>query len=91
MIELDVNNINKHKNNLIKFEGFIPFNLFGYIDMLKRNNYLKSIGKFDDIAKENMMYRNKMKSSDDADMYMDNILLKWVEDNPQFNDILIFD
>ena len=91
MIEFNEDIIKKNENKLIYFKGFIPFQICDYIDMLRRNNYLKSIGLFEDIQKEIIEVRNAMKISGDADIYLEKVLKKWVADNPQFKDLVIFD
>lgn len=89
MLEINADAVKKKEYDLIHFEGFIPFDLWPYIDMLKRNNYLKSIGKFDKIQKQNAKVRGNMKISADADLYLEKVLQKWVDDNPKFRDIII--
>ena len=91
MFKLDIDLINKKENELIYFDDFIPFDICSYIDMLKRNNYLKNRGKFDKIQKKNFSIRQNMKNSDDADLFSEKILKLWVVENPQFADLIVFE
>lgn len=91
MLLINKDKLKEKENTLIYFNGFIPMEFFKYIDMFKRNNYLKSINKFDEIEKENIKVRKMMKSNSDAVAYSENVLKKWIVDNPQFKDLLIFD
>ena len=91
MFTLNVDLIDKRENELIYFDDFLPFDFYPYIDMLKRNTYLKNRGKFNVIQKKNYVVRQNMKSSNDVDLFSEKILKQWVNDNPKFADLVVFD
>ena len=80
----------KREDELIHFIGFLPFQFYKFIGLLERNNYLKS-SAYDDMYKLNVKYRQEFKLSDDKENYLDNMLKVWIEENPQFYDLIIFD
>lgn len=91
MLMLNGEKIKAREKELIRFKGFIPTQLFLYLDNLNRSKFLKSIGRYDEIEAMNIRVRNGMKTADDPDAYMDLILRKWIADNPKFKDLVIDD
>lgn len=89
MLEIDADAVKRKEYDLIHYDGFIPFDLWLYLDMFERNNYLKSIGKFDSVQKQNTKVRGNMNISSNADLYLEKVLQEWVDNNPQFADIVI--
>lgn len=90
-MKLNMDNVNKRLNELTYFKGFVPFQFWCKIDMLKRDNFLEHNGLFDKVNEENIVHRNAMKSSGDSDAYADKLLKKWIKDNPMFMDCVILD
>lgn len=49
-MKINYNNVKeREEDELIHFIGFLPFQFYKFIGLLERNNYLKSIGAYDDI------------------------------------------
>lgn len=90
-MKLNVAKVEERENDLIHFNGFIPLNLFMHINMLERNTYLKNIGKYNEVEADNIRVRNSMNKADDTDLFEEQVLKNWIRNNPQFEDLVIFD
>lgn len=81
------NKVKEREAELIHYVGFLPMDILKYIDGLKRNDYLKSINKYEEIQKLNHKYR--VIYSKQGQSYRKNVLKKWIADNPKFSDCVI--
>ena len=88
-MELDIDKIKAREGELIKFADFLPMEILNVIDAVRRNDYLKNIGKFDEVQKLNLAFRRNFKLY--GLEYKEKILKDWIRNNPQFEDLVIFD
>jgi len=86
-MKVNINKVKERELELIHYVGFLPMDILTHIDGLKRNDYLKSINKFDEIQELNHNY--KVKYSRHGLPYKEKVLIKWIADNPQFSDCVI--
>lgn len=89
MIEINDEEFEKVKNQLIYYKGFLPFQFCAMIPMLERNKFLKTNNLYDDVAKEDYIVRNDIKASADSEDYADKILLDWIKNNKQFKKCIV--
>lgn len=89
MLEINVDKVKEFENRLIYYDGFLPIDLMGYIDMDKRNEYLKKNGKFEELQKQYLDFRIKFKKY--GLEYRENVLKEWILDNPQFKNLFILE
>lgn len=87
MIKVDYNKVKERESELIKYNGFLPFDILKYINLVKRVDFLKAIGKFDEIQEANLNYRINYKRQ--GDNYKNTVLKKWINDNPKFADLVV--
>lgn len=83
---LNFNNIQKRSKEIEKYSGKLPILIYNYINM---SNHEKHITKktLDSYNAEREMY---IKLTDDETYeYEINELIKWINKNPQFTDLLI--
>ena len=90
MIDINLKLFNEKKEELTKFNGWIPYPFTMLVDTLERNEYLKSIGSFDKVQNENWEDRIETKTSDDVYELRMAKLKKWLDENPKFKNIIIF-
>lgn len=88
-LELNRDKIKEMEDDLIKFEGFIPPLILFYINSLKRWNYLKKIGLYDEIREVHYYYRILLKENDTNGEMMNKLILDFIDKNPQFKDIVV--
>jgi len=88
-LKLNKDKIKEKKQELYEFEGWLPFRFYNYISPSKRFDYLESIGLYDKIQKQNAKYRRMLMDSDNPDELMDELILKFVIENPEFQDLII--
>lgn len=86
-MEINRQRIKERENELIHFEGFLPFEILSRIDFIKRNDYLKSKGLFDEIQKQNLKHR--INSSKYGEEYKQKVLKDWILGNPKFKDCVL--
>ena len=90
MLKFNEDKINEKKQELIEFKGWLPFAFYNYgVSILKRNDYLESIGLKDKNQKMNFKYRSMLKDSVNPEELMDKFILQFVIENPQFQDLII--
>ena len=88
MLKLNHDEIKEKEKELTQFEGWLPFRLDTFISLPERADYLKSVGLFDKIQKHNAHFKYMLMNSDDPEQLMDDLLVEFVTDNPQFESIL---
>ena len=88
---LDREKLKEREEELVYFNGFIPIQFLGIIPTLKRNKYLESIGKYDEIEEQNILIRQRMKEAPDSEVYLENVLKEWLIANPKFKNLFIID
>ena len=75
------------ENDLTYYPGWIPPNLCVYLNMYHRVNFLKAEGLFERVEKQNIEYRNNVKSLPDNEARWDyriRVLVDWCFANPDF-------
>ena len=91
MLKINYNSLKQKEYVLTHYKGWLPFQIEYYLDLYERNKFLKSIGLFDKVQKVTIINRNKIKSSKKGDVLEDDMLRKWIKDNPNFADIVYED
>ena len=87
MLRLNKQNCEKKKDKIQYFKGFVPFQFNHYVNWVKRREYLQSIGAWNDVKQQEDIVKQGIRDTmPDSDVYLDNVLRKWVADNPQFQD-----
>lgn len=81
--------IEQRKKELQHFKGFLPSPLDMFVNGIKREEFLKSEGIFEEVFKQEIEYRNTLKSSEDKVDFRLSEFVKWVENNPEFSDFLL--
>jgi len=89
MVKLNVDAIDDYESDLIYFKDYIPLRLYPYVNLVKRNNYLKRKGLKSKIDK--IVYKKKleMRNANNPFEYAHNDFVKWVKSNPEFKELLI--
>ena len=88
-MKVNINKVKEREIELIHYVGFLPMDFLNIIDAFKRNDYLRSINKYEEIQELNHNY--KVQYSKHGLAYKEKVLRKWIADNPQFEDCVIFD
>ncbi|MBE6494753.1 MAG: hypothetical protein E7Z84_09155 [Methanosphaera stadtmanae] len=83
-MKVNYNKVKEREDELIHYVGFLPMQILGRIDAFKRNDYLRSINKYEEIQELNHNYR--VNCSKQGYPYKEKVLRKWIADNPQFED-----
>lgn len=83
-MKVNIDNVKERESELIHYVGFLPMQILGRIDATKRNDYLRSINKYEEIQELNHNYR--VNCSKHGHAYKEKVLRKWIADNPQFSD-----
>lgn len=90
MLKLNAETIKEKKQELIEFEGWLPFEFYNYgVSVIKRGDYLKSVGLYDKFKKQDAKYRRMLMDSGNPEELMDDIIIQFVIENPQFQDLVI--
>jgi len=90
MVRLNKENVKMKLHSLQHFEGFLPFQFNTHINRSKRKEFLIQRGLWDRVHKQDLKVMQGIRDTrPNDDVYMDRVLLKWVEDNPQFRDLII--
>ena len=88
-MKVNENKVKERELELIRYVGFLPMDFLNIIDAFKRNDYLRSINKYEEIQELNHNY--KVQYSKHGLPYKEKVLKKFIVDNPQFEDCVIFD
>lgn len=90
MLKFNETKIKEKKQELTEFKGWLPFEFYNYgVSIIKRGDYLESVGLYDKIQKQNAKYRRMLMNSDNPEELMDTLVLQFVIENPQFQDLII--
>ena len=89
MIKINKENVKKREQQLIYFKGFVPIDFLKYIDNFKRYDYLEQVGRYEKVQEDNHNFR--VAYSKHGLSYKEKVLKKFIADNPQFEDCVIFD
>ena len=89
MLKLNYEKIEEHKKELTQFKGWLPFRLDTFISLSERDDYLMSVGLFDLVQKRNAHYKYMLMNADNPGELEDQLLLDFVNENPQFKDIIL--
>jgi len=89
MLKFNYKKLKEKQKELTQFKGWLPFILELYIDIGEREDYLKSIGLYDDIEQANQDYMRILRyCCDDPQKFMEDLTIEFVNDNPQFKGII---
>lgn len=90
-MKVDLEKIKGHKEDFTFFRGFVPPILIrsSGADLIMRDHFLKEIGLYDYVRDQLQEYKDHMYPVDEAADFEDGEVLKFIETNPQFEDILI--
>ena len=81
---LNIKYIRKHHEELEEYDGYIPLYLTHFINTTNRHEHLT-----DKIIQQNKKYRKEYFKSDNKSEFIINDIIGWVNDNPQYNEIII--
>lgn len=76
-------------NALTYHKGILPMKLFGFTNLKEYDKFIKEEGIEDEVWAEYNKIRLAHKTAKDDDEFMNNQLEKWLEENPEFNELLI--
>ena len=88
-MKVNINKVKEREIELIHYVGFLPMDFLNIIDAFKRNDYLRSINKYEEIQELNHNY--KIQYSKHGLAYKEKVLKKFIVDNPQFEDCVILE
>lgn len=89
MLELNYDKITEMESQLTYFRGWLPFRLWKFVNIRKRNSYLQTLGLFEEVQEANALYKALLIRADNYEELEDKLLREFVEDNPRFSEILI--
>ena len=89
MLQFDYDNIKKKEKDLTQFKGWLPFRLEVFIDLVKREEYLKSEGLYDEIERANQDYMRLLRYHKEPQLFMEELIMEFIQDNPQFKGIVV--
>ena len=88
MLKFNHEKIKEKEMELTQFKGWLPFRLEVFIDLVKRESYLKSAGLYDEIEKANQDYMRLLRYHKEPQLFMDELIIEFVENNPEFEGII---
>lgn len=91
MLEKNRKGIEKHREELQFFKGFLPFDFYSVISLPVRNEFLREAGLFAKVHNQNMTVKAEMKKADDELEYLESILRRWLKENPKFQECFNMD
>ena len=88
---INSNKVNEYKKELESFEGYIPSILYFRVSISNHLRYLKNENPklYDDVNKIRKKRRRELKASENKYEYRVKELIDWVNENPQYSDIII--
>ena len=90
MLKFDYEKIKEKEEELTQFKGWLPFKLEVFIDLVKREDYLKSEGLYEEIEQANQDYMRLLRYSKEPEpILMEELVLEFIQNNPQFKGIVI--
>lgn len=96
-VKINYERVIEREPTLRYFKGWIPSNLLLHIELYSHDNiqgrydFLKENGIYDEVYKKDLEYRQQLKSYEtyeEKEQFKVETMVKWVEDNPQFEDLL---
>ena len=91
-MRLNSNEVEKRSNELQTFRGFLPFQFDGYVNLVKRKEFLVEKGLWDEVHEQELtVMRGIRETRPNEDVYLDKLLKRWIKENPQFKDLVIID
>ncbi len=76
-------------NALTYHKGILPMKLFGFTNLKEYDKFIKEEGIEDEVWAEYNKIRISHKKAEDDDKFKNDQLEKWLEKNPEFNELLI--
>ena len=90
-MKVDLEKIKGHKEDFTFFRGFVPLILIrsSGADLIMRDNFLKEIGLYDYVRNQRQEYKDHMYPVYESADFENGQVFKFIEENPQFKDIII--
>lgn len=88
MLKFNQDKIQEKEKELTQFKGWLPFRLEVFIDMGKRDSYLKSEGLYEDIEQANQDYMRLLRYHKEPQIFMEELVREFVENNLEFEGII---
>ena len=88
MIKLNEDKVMRRIDEIKNYKGFLPFQFDAYVSFTSRRDFLKSMGLWEKVNAKNFEVMENMRKVSNTGEYMDEVLLEWINKNPQFEDII---
>ena len=89
MLKLNQELLLKKGKELTEFKGWLPFRLESFINLSARRDYLQSVGLYEDIEQANQDYMRILRLHPEPQKLMDDLLIEFVDNNPEFEGIIL--
>ena len=85
---LNFEEIQKHSEELEEYTGLLPSFILLYINISNYNDNLREHGLYDEILKERINRRQKLRKAEDKSEIKLKELIKWINENPNYTNLI---